>query len=394
MTRIHPIVDNQLFRMANNLLPDCATYIKTQQPKDPAYLFCKDNLIRQSKLFQKRFPGLVSYAVKANPQTQILNSLIESGVEAFDVASIEEIRLVYALAPCATLHFNNPVKSLEAIQEAYNRYGVRSFVIDDAEELRKIRSIVGKHRDIEISVRFKIEGNSAAYDFTSKFGVYKKNAATLLSAVDKCGYRPSLTFHPGSQCEDAQQYAQHIDAAGWIQRTSSVQLYRLNVGGGFPTAYTDSKAPDLDVYFNAIAESFNRHFSHTETTLLCEPGRSMVANSCTLLTRVIHRREDDTLFLNDGIYGGLMEQMIVRLQLPVAVWRDGKRLLGVEKKFTVFGPTCDALDKLPEIRLPIDIKTDDYIEFGFLGAYGSSTATVFNGFRSEKYIEVDHLTRF
>ena len=65
----------------------------------------------------------------------------------------------------------------------------------------------------------------------------------------------------------------------------------------------------------------------------------------------------------------------------------------ISKKMTAFdfyGPTCDSMDymKGPFI-LPNNIKENDYIELGQLGAYGLTFRTQFNGFYSDKIYEVD-----
>lgn len=373
---------------------DAQHFIQSMNPTEPVYLFCEQALRVQSRHFQSNFPGLTSYAVKANPNPDILKALYASGIHAFDVASLEEVRSLRGLFPNADLHFNNPIKSQDAIGAAYHDHNVRSFVVDDLCELNKIHQIIGEDNSVEISVRFKLKIDLAVYDFTSKFGASNHDAITLLQAVRSMGYRPSLTFHPGSQCEDPTAYADYIKAAGEISRSSQVDIYRLNVGGGFPAKYCNQNLNNLNAFFGLIEKHFSAQFSHADTLLLCEPGRSMVASCCSLLNRVIHRRNDNTLFLNDGVYGGLMEQMMVDIQLPLQVWRQAELLNDQEQVFQIFGPTCDAIDKLPSMPLPFSIAEGDYIEFGYMGAYASSTTTAFNGFRSADYFRVKKNTIF
>ncbi len=372
-----------------------AHYISTQNPQEPVYLFCPDALIKQSHRIQAGFPGVVAYAVKANPRAEILSTLWSSGVDTFDVASIEEIKLVLNHLPHAILNFNNPVKSSHAIYQAWTLYGVKSFVIDDQAEFEKIKSIVGKSNQLEVSVRFNIPYNKAAYDFTNKFGATEDEAVNLLKRIKEQGYKTALTFHPGSQCSDPTAYEHYIHAAARITKKAKIRIDRLNTGGGFPVRYRENPAPPLRAFFSAIQCSFKQCFSDTDTKLICEPGRSMVAQCCSLLTRVIHRRQDKrTLFLNDGVYGGLMEQMLIPLKPPVITWRGKQQLTRNTKTFVIFGPTCDSLDKLPGLPLSDDINEGDFIEFGCLGAYGSSTATHFNGFQSEIYKMVLKTSRF
>ena len=71
-------------------------------------------------------------------------------------------------------------------------------------------------------------------------------------------------------------------------------------------------------------------------------------------------------------------------------FRGEEELTGDCDAFTVWGPTCDSLDVLAHKPiLPMDIGQGDWLEFGLMGGYGSSTATVFNGFTSNRYVFVD-----
>ena len=112
----------------------------------------------------------------------------------------------------------------------------------------------------------------------------------------------------------------------------------------------------------------------------------------SLLARVkLVCTDGDDIFINDGVYGGLMEFMQVpELQPPYRALRDGAVLGGESKSWKVFGPTCDPLDVLPNrLDLPASLRDDDYIEFGSLGAYGIATSTGFNGYGTHEVIPVD-----
>jgi ornithine decarboxylase len=112
----------------------------------------------------------------------------------------------------------------------------------------------------------------------------------------------------------------------------------------------------------------------------------------SLLTRIkLVCSDGDDIFLNDGVYGGLMEFMQVpELQPPFRVIRGGAVLEGPVKPWKVFGPTCDPLDVLPaKLDLPATIRDEDYVEFGTLGAYGIATATLFNGYGNHAVVPVD-----
>lgn len=374
---------------------DCAEITARVQPLDPVYLFCAENLNRRAQRFQAGFPGTVSYAVKANPEARVLQTLGAAGVRHFDVASIDEVRRVAEFCADSTLHFNNPVKAHEAITEAYLRYGVRSFAIDEMAELEKVHRCTAGDTGVTYTVRFKLHHAQAAYDFGSKFGAETELAIALLQRVKSLGARAALTFHPGSQCTDPDMYARYIEAAGTIIRRAAVPVHCLNVGGGFPEHYPGTSLPSLEAYFDAIGAAAGKHLD-AGITLMCEPGRAMAATSVSLLTRIIHVRDCGTsLFVNDGVYGGMQEQSLIDLAMPVRAWREGKLLETELNGYHVFGPTCDPVDRLSrETPLPQGLRAGDYLEFGLLGAYGSVTATRFNGFQSNTYVNVHRGTNF
>ncbi len=305
-----------------------------------------------------------------------------------------EIELVHSIQRKGHIHYHNPVKSLREITRAYKEFGVRRFVVDAREELAKVASVVGDDRNIEIAVRFVLprDRGASAHDFSTKFGAPDHIAIELLKKVKAHGFIPMLTFHPGSQAKDPQTYARHIEAAARIAKQASVEIHRLNVGGGFPADYEFSKAPEPEVYFRVIEIARDQHFAGLPLPELeCEPGRGLVATCMSLLTCIkLVCSDGDDIFINDGVYGGLMEYwQVPELKPPVRVIRNGQFLSGPVKSWKVFGPTCDPMDVLPHrLDLPADIRDGDFIEFGVAGAYGLSTITHFNGYGQNQIIPV------
>lgn len=371
---------------------DTRAVITQLKPDMPLYIFDQQQLAETADAFVRAFPGRVSYAVKANTRNRVLRGLIAQGIRHFDVASIDEIKTLAGLSDALSLHYNNPVKSMESIARAYLDFGVRSFALDDRQELEKILDSCSHPGGLLLSVRFKLDSHHAAYDFGAKFGASPAQAIDLLRRVQACGARPALTFHPGSQCVEPQEYARYIHAAAEIASAAGCELAQLNLGGGFPEYYANTHARPRSDYFASISRAHRAAFKDKRPSLMCEPGRAMVARSASLLCRVIHvRSETATLFINDGVYGGLQEQCIADLSLPLRLWRGGERLNITKERldFNVFGPTCDPVDRLPRpLSLPRTIQAGDYLEFGLMGAYGSATSTRFNGFDSGRYVNV------
>ncbi len=363
------------------------------EPQQPVQCFSSNVLAQRVRLFQNNFPGRVSYAVKANPNAVVIRAAALAGLETFDIASPAEMALVSAHAPGAEMHYHNPVRSRREVELAWHHYGCRRFSIDDPGELRKILEIVEAPEDIEIAVRFRLAASgNAVHDFSEKFGATPQAAVHLLAQVKLCGFVPVLTFHPGSQCLDPASWHQHIVAAAEIAQSANVKIAKLNVGGGFPVSYASHAAPDLKHFFRQIRQTALTSFGADDIpNLECEPGRAIVGPSVSVLTRVkLVRNSSREVFLNDGIYGNLMEStQAPSLQPKARIIRNGSKPSRNQQPFIIYGPTCDPLDRLPgTIMLPTDIREDDYIEFQNLGAYGAATATRFNGYGETQMLQV------
>lgn len=369
---------------------DTADFLSHWSENCSALLFSDEALSRQVNLFKNAFPGSTTYAVKANPDAPILRALYRQGITEYDAASLGEIALLRTLLPSAIINFNNPIRTTSDLTAAYHDYSVRSFVVDDTAGLNQLLAL--NATDIEVSVRLKLAHESAAYNFGSKFGAGEEAAPGLLKAAYDTGYSHiSMAFHPGSQCSSVEVYEKYIDACARSASAAGIRLARLNVGGGFPVAYQGMAIPALEEFFSAIGERVENNFGSSGPSLLCEPGRSIAAPSCSLVCRVTHVREDGPVFLGDGVYGSLQEQFLMDAQLPTKIWRGSKRLSPDGPERDLFGPTCDPSDKLSSrYQLREDIAVGDCVEFGLMGAYSTATATRFNGIEPAQYALVQN----
>lgn len=356
-----------------------AALIRAMAPENPVMVLDADRLAATARRFLDGFPGLVTYAVKANPDRAIIRTLLRAGIQGFDVASPAEIDLIGQLAPGAARHYHNPVRSRAEIGHAVAA-GVQSWSVDSLSELDKLVALLPPGS--EIAARFKLPVAGAAYDFGAKFGATPDLAATLLARIAAAGHRPALTFHPGTQCTDPGAWESYIHAAARIARAAGVAIARLNVGGGFPSHRLGAVPPDLAAIFARIDQATGAAFGAARPALVCEPGRGLCADAFALITRVKALRDGQAVFLNDGIYGGLTEfPQIGNLDRIEVLDAQGQRRQGPPLPRPVFGPTCDSLDRLPgELALPADLAEGDYVVFHGAGAYSTVTNTRFNGF--------------
>ena len=366
-----------------------AAFLTQHAPDAPILFFSPSVLQDTARWFQAVFDGLVTYAVKANDRPEILNNLVAAGISTFDVASPAEMKAVRAASGAAVLHYNNPVRS-EAEVLAGIDAGVTSWSVDDHGELAKLENVP---RTAEIAVRFALPIKGAAYDFGSKFGATPDVAADVLRKVAQMGFVPSLCFHPGTQCDDPKAWSSYVTQAARIAAMAGVRLARLNIVGGF-AADRGFGVPDHRAVFAAVKVALARAFTGNAPKLLCEPGRAMVAGSCSLATRIkAMRAGGDVVFLNDGIYGGLPDLRDMGLSGLLCVLGPTRPRVAAATPRIVFGPTCDSLDRLPDgLPLPGDAAVGDYVVFGGMGAYSIAMSTAFNGYGARQVEMVASLT--
>jgi ornithine decarboxylase len=347
-----------------------------------------------ARWFQDSFQGDVFYAVKANPSPWVLETLAANGVTSFDVASIPEIELVAQHAPGSRMAFMHPVKSRRAIAQAYFDHGVKTFSFDTHEELQKILEATGGADDLSLIVRLAVSAEGAAYSLSGKFGVEGHEAPGLLLAARRATQdRMGVSFHVGSQCMRPTAFQAAMAQAGRAIVRAGVMVDVVDVGGGFPSVYPGMVPPDMSAYVDSIHRGFADMTVHEETELWCEPGRALVAEASSILTKV-ELKKGDALYLNDGSYGSLFDAAHTKWPFPVKLYRgeggEAREVEGSLRPFRFYGPTCDSLDHMPgPFWLPEDVREGDYVEIGMLGAYGVAMNTRFNGFGDAETVAVE-----
>lgn len=359
----------------------------TLRPVSPVTCIRPHAAAKAARFFSEKFPGKVLYAVKANPSPELIEVLWANGVTHFDVASIAEVRRVRELLPNATLCYMHPVKPIEAIVEAYEKHGVRTFSLDSHEELEKILAATNNAADLTLCVRLRVSSGHSKLSLASKFGVSADEAPSLLLATRQAADSLGVCFHVGSQAMSPQAYADALAIAKTAIVQAGVTVDVVDVGGGFPSVYPGMVPPPLEAYFETIKAQFEELPISYSAELWCEPGRALCAEYSSVVVRV-EKRTGDVLFINDGSYGSLFDAAHVNWRFPVRLLRDTPSQTKTAE-FSFYGPTCDDMDFMKgPFELPADVRAGDYIEIGMLGAYGAALRTDFNGFRSDKTQEV------
>ena len=363
--------------------------VSTLKPDYPVYCIRPEEIKKSVKFFKENFPGKILYAVKTNPHEKVIKQIISNGIKDFDVASLKEIKLIKKINSEVNLHYMHTIKSKESISSAYYDYGVRSFSLDNKDELGKILEATNQAKDLKLFVRIAISNEHAEIDLSRKFGVLPSEALGLVRLCKEHSKKLGISFHVGSQCMDKISYSKGIHEIANIIKKTKIIPDIINIGGGFPAIYPDLKPEPLIKYIEEIKKGLNNLKLSKLPEIICEPGRAIVAQSGSTIVKVILKKKQN-LYINDGTYGSLFDAGVPNFIFPSKMITDGRIQSKKLTSFSFFGPTCDSLDYMKgPFLLPNNIKEGDYIELGQLGAYGLTFRTNFNGFYSNEIFEVN-----
>lgn len=345
------------------------------------------------KSFKKAMPNIeVYYAVKSCNDEKLI-SAIDDRVQGYDIASLGEFELLQGLdVEPQRILYSNPVKVPEHVEKTYKQ-GVRNYAFDSSEEIDKLAKYAPGSN---VYLRLKVSDYGSKFPLSKKFGVEAHHAVSYMGhAQDKGLKAKGLAFHVGSQSESLHSWAIAFETCGEIISKLSkvgINIEFINIGGGFPVTYTE-RISSIDQIAKAINKSIKRHIP-PNVKIVAEPGRYISAESSIIVTSIIgreHRAANEWLFLDMGVFQGLMEPLeIDTWRYPVFTPINEKKPAASATPYVLTGPTCDAYDTIGfDYMLPADLKVGDKIIVGVTGAYTNVYESKFNGFDPPKtyYIE-------
>lgn len=345
-------------------------------------------LAAATRAWTQQFPGDVLYAVKANPEPWVLDTVHAHGAAGFEVASSAESARIHALQPGALAAFMHPVKPPAAITRAFEEHGRRVFALDHVDELDKIANALDGAHDITLMVRLAVSNEGAQMPLLNKFGARPDDAVDLLRAAAARVERVGLTFHVGSQNHRPETFTHALRQVGAVAQSAQIPIAVIDVGGGFPELYPGEPPPPPSAYRAALeAGRAELPGSCRDAVFWCEPGRALVGGAVSAVVTV-ELRKDDVLYINDGGAGVLFDAAYADWRQPARLLRDSD---APQTAFHIYGPTCDSADELAHrLTLPGDVRCGDRLEIGHVGAYGAAMASPFNGFgRYDRAVALD-----
>uniref|UniRef100_A0A1B0ACF9 ornithine decarboxylase n=1 Tax=Glossina pallidipes TaxID=7398 RepID=A0A1B0ACF9_GLOPL len=359
---------------------------------DEALFICDLTKIREKYVtWQKYMPRVKPYyAIKCNDDDLVIKTLADLGT-GFDCASKNEIKQILDIGvQPERIIFANPCKLTSHIKYARSNR-VLNGTVDNEFEMYKLHKY---YPQSNLIIRFRCEAEEVQCPLGEKFGCDAEQDATALMLLAKSLQLNviGISFHVGSGCKDFPAYDRAINIAKKLFKFGALLGYDMNlldIGGGFP----GNSDENFKVIAAIVNKSLNRHFPDRKVNVIAEPGRFFVAAAYTLICKIHAKREvrspnDNKLlrkmyYLNDGVYGSFNCILYDHQHVTVEHFLGKDSYLPTFKTL-IWGPTCDALDKIIEDTELPDLCCGDLLAFPNMGAYTIPIASPFNGFMSPK----------
>lgn len=355
----------------------------------PAYVYSSASIRDQFTRLDKALSGVphrIHYSLKANANAAILRLVRTLGGGAEVVSGGELYRALHGGFAPEDVVFGGVGKSARELDEAVEA-GVRLVNVESEAELRLLDSIAcERKRKISVGLRLNPEitvDNPHAYIRTGgkghKFGIpYDEGlSAARLAASLPWLELAGLDMHVGSQLAVLDAYERGLERVTALLeavRAESIKSIRyLDIGGGLAVPYEDEKPPDLKAYGRIVREVAKR----TGLEILVEPGRFLVADAGTLLTRVLYRKRSGgrEIAVTDAGMTELLRPSHYQAYHHIEPVRPRQR---ATVRIDVVGPVCESGDFLALDREMPDIEAGDLLAVRTAGAYGYSMASNYN----------------
>ncbi|XP_028994787.1 ornithine decarboxylase isoform X2 [Betta splendens] len=365
--------------------------------RDAFYVCDLGDVTKKHQRWKRALPRVTPfYAVKCNDSWPILKTLASLGT-GFDCASKTEIQLVQSLGvdPSRVI-YANPCKQVSQIKYA-SAHGIQMMTFDSEVELMKVARY---HENAKLVLRIATDDSKALCRLSVKFGAPLKSCRSLLERAKELGLDViGVSFHVGSGCTDPETYTQAIADGRLVFDMGNelgFNMHLLDIGGGFPGS--DNGQLKFEESTSVINLALDKYFpDETDIKIIAEPGRYYVASAYTLVVNIIAKKvimdedlgsDDDketidkTLmyYVNDGVYGSFNCILYDHAEcLPILPKKPKPDELMYP--CSIWGPTCDGLDRIIEQCYLPDLQVGDWLVFDNMGAYTVSASSTFNGFQ-------------
>jgi len=357
----------------------------------PLYVYSADQIVERLGLFQQAFAGrdhLVCYAVKANSALAILKLLADRGA-GFDIVSGGELERVLVAAPEAVRRvvFSGAGKTADEIDRALIA-GILEFNVESEAELELLASRAARlKRKARFGLRVNPDVFAETHPYIStglrdhKFGVDIRRALAIYKsfAANRWLEAHSVSVHIGSQIRTADPFGAAMERVAKLVRQlkrEGITLQAVDAGGGLGIDYHLGNF-DAAAKVREYAAAIEGALAGFEGRLLMEPGRFLVAQAGTLVTRVLQvkRNGKKTFVITDAAMNDLIRPALYQAYHEIV---PVKPRAGKPRIVDVVGPICETGDFFARDRKLAPVEPGDLLAILDAGAYGMAQSSNYN----------------
>ena len=352
----------------------------------PVYCYSYKQLKNNINSFKKNFKSfapLICFAIKSNTNVNLIKEIRKLGLGADVVSKGELMIALKAGVEPKKIVFSGVGKTYSELSYAIDK----RILLINAESKSEIIQIekIAKSKKKIINVGIRLNPNTDAKTLSqistgkkeNKFGVDEKIFFELVnySKNSKNINLQCLSVHIGSQILDHKPYEKMLRVIDKIIKKSNHKFAFIDLGGGMGISYeNNNKKLNYKKYNTAI----NKFLKNNKSKIIFEPGRSIVGNIGSLISRITYIKESDTKdfiildaamndFMRPALYGASHRTLPALKKNKIS-----------KKTYEFVGPICESTDKFTTLKKFQKLKEKDLIVMCDVGAYGMSLSSNYN----------------
>ena len=352
----------------------------------PAYCYSYSKLKKNINDFKenfKSFSPLICFSVKSNTNVNLIREIKKFGLGADVVSKGELMMALKAGINPSKIVFSGVGKTSEEINFAIEK----KILLINAESKSEIQEInkIAKKKNKKVRIGIRLNPNTDAKTLKqistgkseNKFGV---NSKVFYKLVNYCRKSKNidlqcLSVHIGSQILDHKPYEKMLKAVSAIINKTNFKFKFVDLGGGMGISYNDKiKKLDYKKYNFAIKNFLKKH----ETKIIFEPGRSIIGNTGTLISKIIYIKDGGgkKFVILDAAMNDLMRPALYGAVHKILPAKKSNSISGSMYEFV--GPICESTDKFVTLKKYQKLKEKDLLAICDVGAYGMSLSSNYN----------------
>ena len=335
----------------------------------------------------------VHYAVKANVERRLLEYISSKGFGADCVSGNEVLHAHDCGFPADQIVYAGVGKTDKEIYNAL-KLGIEAFNCESLQEIfviNEMARVYGLKANVSVRINPDIDAHTHKYVTTglyeNKFGISQHEFDKLIDIIKKSEHINfyGLHFHIGSQITRvAEVFALECkrvnEIVAYFER-NGLKVDNINLGGGLGVDYDDpdeNAIADFKTWFDTISENIIRR---EDQSVHVEPGRSLVAQCATLISRVLFVKSGETknFLIMDAGMNDLIRPALYGAYHKIENLSAAQRtFFPTHQAYDIVGPVCESSDVWGAGRLlPLSVR-GDLMAIRSTGAYGQVMASRYN----------------